>query len=93
MKDKAVKRDVGAAPVPKKEFTYDIWGDHFPGNLLVIAREAAPCKMPDASEGASYSLFAREPQTLMMKPSSAPPPMSRGRGSPPSDVASGYGIK
>jgi len=89
MKDKAVKRDVGA---PKKDFTYDIWGDHFPGNLLVIAREAAPCKMPDASEGASYSLFAREPQTLMMKPS-APPPMSRGRGSPPSDVASGYGIK
>lgn len=98
-KDKAVKRDVGAAaaaaaPSPKKEFTYDIWGDHFPGNLLVVAREAAPRKMPDASEGASYSLFAREPQTLMMKPSSsAPPPMSRGRGSPPSHVASGYGIK
>lgn len=97
VKDKAVKRDVGAAaaaPSPKKEFTYDIWGDHFPGNLLVVAREAAPRKMPDASEGASYSLFAREPQTLMMKPSSsAPPPMSRGRGSPPSHVASGYGIK
>ncbi|KAJ1298471.1 hypothetical protein BS78_01G456200 [Paspalum vaginatum] len=89
-KDKAVKRDVGAKL--KKDFTYDIWGDHLPRNLLVIVRQAAPCKMPYASEGAPYSLFAREPQTLMMKPSSAPP-VSRGRGSPPSDVASGYGIK
>uniref|UniRef100_A0A0A9DX01 Transmembrane protein 131-like N-terminal domain-containing protein n=1 Tax=Arundo donax TaxID=35708 RepID=A0A0A9DX01_ARUDO len=89
-KDKALKRDDGGAP--KKEFTYDIWGDHFPGNLLEKAREVAPCKTFDASEGVSYSFFAREPQALMMKPSSSPP-VSRGRGSPPSDVASGYGIK
>ncbi|XP_062210141.1 uncharacterized protein LOC133911763 isoform X2 [Phragmites australis] len=90
MKDKALKRDEGAAS--KKEFTYDIWGDHFPGDLLGKAREVAPCKMFDASERETYSFFAREPQALMMKPSSAPL-VSRGRGSPPSDVASGYGIK
>ncbi|KAG2554240.1 hypothetical protein PVAP13_9KG649600 [Panicum virgatum] len=90
VKDKAVKRGEGAGL--KKDFTYDIWGDHFPANLLGIARNGAPCKMPVASEGASYSLFAREPQTLMMKPSSAPP-VSRGRGSPPSDVGTGYAIK
>ncbi|XP_062216630.1 uncharacterized protein LOC133916800 [Phragmites australis] len=90
MKDKVLKRDEGAAPI--KEFTYDIWGDHFPGTLLGRAREAAPRKMFDASEGASYSFFAREPQALMMKPSPAPP-VSRGCGSPTSDVASGYGIK
>ncbi|KAL6645444.1 hypothetical protein ACP70R_017052 [Stipagrostis hirtigluma subsp. patula] len=88
MKDKPTKRDKKA----KKEFTYDIWGDHFPGDLLGKAREAAPCKMFDASEGTSYSFFAREPQALMMKPPSAPPG-SRGRGSPPSDVAYRYGIK
>ncbi|TKV97797.1 hypothetical protein SEVIR_9G518500v4 [Setaria viridis] len=91
VKDKAVKRGEGARL--KKDFTYDIWGDHFPANLLGIVRNGAPCKMPVASEGASYSLFAREPQTLMMKPSSSAPPVSRGRGSPPSDVATGYGIK
>jgi len=90
VKDKAVKRGEGAGL--KKDFTYDIWGDHFPANLLGIARNGAPCKMPVASEGASYSLFAREPQTLMMKPSSAPP-VSRGRGAPPSDVGTGYAIK
>ncbi|OEL23947.1 hypothetical protein BAE44_0015033 [Dichanthelium oligosanthes] len=91
VKDKAVKRVEGAGL--KRDFQYDIWGDHFPANLLGIARDAAvPRKMPAASEGASYSLFAREPQTLMMKPSSAPP-VSHGRGSPTSDVATGYGIK
>jgi hypothetical protein len=91
VKDKAVQRGEGARL--KKDFTYDIWGDHFPANLLGIVRNGAPCKMPVASEGASYSLFAREPQILMMKPSSSAPPVSRGRGSPPSDVATGYGIK
>lgn len=90
VKDKAVKRGEGAKL--KKDYTYDIWGDHFPANLLGIARNGTPCKMPAASEGAPYSLFAREPQTLMMKPSSAPP-VSRCRGSPPSDVATGSGIK
>nr|CAB3496856.1 unnamed protein product [Digitaria exilis] len=90
VKDKAVKRGEGAKL--KKDYTYDIWGDHFLANLLGIARNGAPCKMPAASEGAPYSLFAREPPTLMMKPSSAPP-VSRGRGSPPSDVATGSGIK
>ncbi|CAL4921150.1 unnamed protein product [Urochloa decumbens] len=90
VKDKAVQRSEGARL--KKDFTYDIWGNHFPANLLGIARNGVPNKMPVASEGASYSLFAREPQTLMMKPSSAPP-VSRGRGSPPPDVATGYGIK
>ncbi|KAL5219696.1 hypothetical protein ABZP36_020380 [Zizania latifolia] len=90
VKDKAVKKNEGAAL--KKDFTYDIWGDHFSGHLLGKAREVAPCKMFAASEGASYSFFAREPQALVTKPSSAPPPLSRGRGSLPSDVASGYGI-
>ncbi|KAL6867256.1 hypothetical protein ACP4OV_015280 [Aristida adscensionis] len=90
MKDKATKSDEKASL--KKEFTYDIWGDHFPGNLLGEVRDVAPCKISDASEGASYSFFAREPQALMMKPSSSPP-VSHGRGSPPSDVASGSGIK
>jgi hypothetical protein len=70
MKDKALKRDEGAAP--KK------------------AREVAPYNMFDASEGSSCSFFAREPQALVMKPSS-PPPVSRR--SPPSDVSPGYGIK
>uniref|UniRef100_A0A0D9VQG5 Uncharacterized protein n=1 Tax=Leersia perrieri TaxID=77586 RepID=A0A0D9VQG5_9ORYZ len=96
MKDKAVnvKRSEGAAT--KKDFTYDIWGDHFSGHLLGKPREVAPCsyKMFAASEGASNSFFAREPQALVTKPSSSSssPPASRGRGSLPSDVASGYGI-
>ncbi|KAF0911248.1 hypothetical protein E2562_008009 [Oryza meyeriana var. granulata] len=93
MKGKAVKRTEGAAATTKKkDFTYDIWGDHFSGHLLGKAREVAPCyKMFAASEGASNSFFAREPQALVTKPSSSPP-ASRGRGSLPSDVASGYGI-
>lgn len=90
MKDKAIKRDEGVV-VPKKEFTYDIWGDHFSGHLLGKAREVAQCKVFDASEVASNSFFAREPQALVMKPQSEPP-VSRGRGSLPSDVASGYAI-
>uniref|UniRef100_A0A0E0K9T6 Uncharacterized protein n=1 Tax=Oryza punctata TaxID=4537 RepID=A0A0E0K9T6_ORYPU len=100
MKDKAVKRTEGAATTTtkKKDFTYDIWGDHFSGHLLGKAREVAPpCyKMFAASEGASNSFFAREPQALVTKPpsssSSSSPPATRGRGSLPSDVASGYGI-
>ncbi|EEC74649.1 hypothetical protein OsI_10299 [Oryza sativa Indica Group] len=105
MKDKAVKRTEGAATTTttrKKDFTYDIWGDHFSGHLLGKAREVAPpCyKMFAASEGASNSFFAREPQALVTKPpspspsssSSSSPPVTRGRGSLPSDVASGYGI-
>lgn len=90
MKDKVLKGDEGAKP--KNEFTYDIWGHNFSGHLLGKAREVAPCNMFDASEGGSCSFFAREPQALMMK-SSAAPPVSRGRGSPPSDVSSGHGIK
>ncbi|TVU48144.1 hypothetical protein EJB05_07770 [Eragrostis curvula] len=90
MKAKVVKSDEGAAP--KKELTYDIWGHNFSGHLLGKAREVAPYKMFDASEGGSCSFFAREPQALMMKPSSSPP-VSRGRGSPPSDVSAGYEIK
>ncbi|KAF7040958.1 hypothetical protein CFC21_050816 [Triticum aestivum] len=90
MKDKAVKRDEGVTAL-KKEFTYDIWGDHFSGHLLGKAREVAPGKVFTASEGSSYSFFAREPQALMMKQPSAPPD-SRGRRSLPSDVASGYAI-
>ncbi|KAM0920844.1 hypothetical protein ACQ4PT_007256 [Festuca glaucescens] len=90
VKDKAVKRDEGVTAL-KKEFTYDIWGDHFSGHLLGKAREVEPYKLFDASEGASNSFFAREPQALMMKQPSAPP-VSRGRGSQPSDVAPGYGI-
>jgi hypothetical protein len=90
MKDKVLKRDEGAAP--KKEFTYDIWGHNFSGHLLGKAREVAPYNMFDASESGSCSFFAREPQALVMKPSSSPP-VSRGRGSPPSDVSSGYEIK
>ncbi|GJN30508.1 hypothetical protein PR202_gb18819 [Eleusine coracana subsp. coracana] len=90
MKDKVLKGDEGATP--KKEFTYDIWGHNFSGHLLGKAREVAPYNMFDASEGGSCSFFAKEPQALMMKPSSAPH-VSRGRGTPPSDVSSGYGIK
>uniref|UniRef100_A0A453IYQ3 Uncharacterized protein n=1 Tax=Aegilops tauschii subsp. strangulata TaxID=200361 RepID=A0A453IYQ3_AEGTS len=90
MKDKAVKRDEGVTAL-KKEFTYDIWGDHFSGHLLGKAREVAPGKVFTASEGSSYSFFAREPQALVMKQPSAPPD-SRGRRSLPSDVASGYAI-
>ncbi|KAL5211032.1 hypothetical protein ABZP36_006655 [Zizania latifolia] len=91
VKDKAaVKRNEGA--MLKKDFTYDIWGDHFSGHLLGKAREVAPCKMFAASEGASNSFFAREPQALVTKPSSAPPPASRRHGSLPSAVASGHGI-
>uniref|UniRef100_A0ACD5TV38 Uncharacterized protein n=1 Tax=Avena sativa TaxID=4498 RepID=A0ACD5TV38_AVESA len=88
MKDKVVKRDEG---VTEKEFTYDIWGNHFSGHLLGKAKEVKPYQLFDASEGASHSFFAREPEALMMKQPSAPPD-SRGRGSQPSDVASGYGI-
>jgi hypothetical protein len=90
VKDKAVKRDEGVTAL-KKEFTYDIWGDHFSGHLLGKAREVEPYKLFGASEGASNSFFAREPQALMMKQPSAPP-VSRGRRSQPSDVAPGYGI-
>ncbi|GJN08849.1 hypothetical protein PR202_ga26809 [Eleusine coracana subsp. coracana] len=90
MKDKVLKGDEGATP--KKEFTYDIWGHNFSGHLQGKAREVAPYNMFDASEGGSCSFFAREPQALMMKPSAAPH-VSRGRGTPPSDVSSGYGIK
>uniref|UniRef100_J3LKR4 Uncharacterized protein n=1 Tax=Oryza brachyantha TaxID=4533 RepID=J3LKR4_ORYBR len=69
MKDKAVKRtDGAAAATKKKDFTYDIWGDHFSGHLLGRAKEVAPCyKMFAASEGASNSFFAREPQALCIR--------------------------
>jgi hypothetical protein len=89
MKDKTLKRDEGTAP--KKEYTYDIWGHNFSEHLLGKEMEVAPY-MFDASEGSSCSFFAREPQALVMNPSS-PPPVSHGGGSPPSDVSSGYGIK
>ncbi|CAM0871836.1 unnamed protein product [Alopecurus aequalis] len=94
MKDRAVKRAEGVTAL-KKEFTYDIWGNNFSGHLGK-AKEVTvmpPYKLFDASEGASHSFFAREPQALMMKQPSAPPDSrGRGRGSQPSDVATGYGI-
>ncbi|KAG8097130.1 hypothetical protein GUJ93_ZPchr0013g35276 [Zizania palustris] len=92
VKDKAAVKRSDQGAMLKKDFTYDIWGDHFSGHLLGKAREVAPCKMFAASEGASNSFFATEPQALVTKPPSAPPPATRRRGSMPPAVASGYGI-
>lgn len=48
-----------------REFTYDIWGDHFPDKFMGKSEEVT-AKLPDASEGDSQSFFARDPKSLMM---------------------------
>jgi hypothetical protein len=61
--------------------------------ILEKIRKNIRLKLSCSPSFLALTLFAREPQILMMKPSSSAPPVSRGRGSPPSDVATGYGIK
>ncbi|XP_017699259.2 uncharacterized protein LOC103710984 [Phoenix dactylifera] len=62
-KDKAVQGKQN--DVLGKEFTYDIWGNHFSDQLLGKPKEFRS-KVLDASEGDSQSFFARDPQSLMM---------------------------
>lgn len=51
-----------------KQYTYDIWGNHFCGHLMGKPKELLS-KVSDASEGDSHSFFTRDPQSLMMMPS------------------------
>ncbi|KAJ6814767.1 uncharacterized protein M6B38_138155 [Iris pallida] len=48
-----------------RDFTYDIWGNHFCDHLIGNCKDFSP-KVFDASEGDSQSFFARDPQSLMM---------------------------
>lgn len=80
-KDKAVKGEQN--DVLGKEFTYDIWGDHFSDQLLGMPKEFTS-RVLDASEGDSQSFFARDPQSLMMMSSARP--VSPGRKLPSYDV-------
>ncbi|XP_072980995.1 uncharacterized protein [Typha angustifolia] len=84
-KDKTIKREENV--VLEKEFTYDIWGDHFADRLLG-KQKVALSKVFDASEGDSQSFFAREPQSLMMMPSVQP--VSPGHELSPNDVTFPY---
>lgn len=50
----------------REEFTYDIWGNHFPEFILTGSQNDSP-KVSDVFEGESQSFFARGPQSLIQK--------------------------
>ncbi|CAL9114208.1 unnamed protein product [Musa textilis] len=79
-KDKAIKMEENDGV--GKEFTYDIWGNHFADSFLVRQKEFTT-NMLDASEGDSQSFFARDPQSLMMMSSTS---VSPGHKSPVDDT-------
>ncbi|CAL9147520.1 unnamed protein product [Musa hybrid cultivar] len=62
-KNKSIEMEMGNDGVGK-EYTYDIWGDHFSDSFMIRKP-----RMVDASEGDSQSFFARDPLSLMMTPS------------------------
>ncbi|CAL9132353.1 unnamed protein product [Musa textilis] len=62
-KNKAIETEMVNDGVGK-EYTYDIWGDHFSDSFLIRKP-----RLVDASEGDSQSFFARDPRSLMMTPS------------------------
>ncbi|CAL9173971.1 unnamed protein product [Musa hybrid cultivar] len=80
-KDKAIKMEENDGV--RKEFTYDIWGNHFADSFLVRQKEYTT-NMLDASEGDSQSFFARDPRSLMMMSSTRS--VSPGQKSPVDDV-------
>ncbi|KAI3416606.1 TMEM131_like domain-containing protein [Psidium guajava] len=51
----------------RNEFTYDIWGDHFPALRMLDQLRDDPAKNSSAVNSDSKSFFVRGPQTLVKK--------------------------
>lgn len=49
----------------QRDFTYDIWGNHFSERIFCRPVERTS-KLSDASDGDSHSFFTRDPQSPMM---------------------------
>ncbi|XP_020586659.1 uncharacterized protein LOC110028930 isoform X2 [Phalaenopsis equestris] len=61
--EKTIKGD--GSDAVQKDFTYDIWGNHFSEHMFCRSMESS-LKLPDDSEGGSHSFFTSDPQSPMM---------------------------